>query len=272
MTEVNVAIANEQDVFANIDALIAAAERKEDTQRIIDEAKASVYAEAGAEDAIADIASTINITPVFTEGDFSVLRKTVDSVIVEEVSQAVGAEFDRRMTFHKDTDVENTNIQKNLGIYRRQMSAPHTASVLVTCSTDISFINRTKRGEQCFNVYSIDKVGRLVNQMVLGVANNKYNDAIFKSMWNFMKAGVQFTSDHAKAAISDKIRVTDSQIKSLLVRHTVKPGTASTQASSSLRAMEVLGIARNAGTEKKQVWVLNDNPQMRAIAASYKLS
>lgn len=263
----------------DIDALIAAAEQEESAQKLIDEAKkAALDAQAELDEANdedtgeAVSETTVNITPVFEEGDIHQMRKSVDGKTVEKIRAEVTAQFDQRTKFHADNDPHNTNIQKNLAKYRQQFSSPHTAGVIAACKMEVSFINRVKRGEQCFNVYSVEKVSKLINQIVLGVANNAYNDAIFKSMWNFMKAKVPFTTEAAKAAISDQIAVKDKQIKALLVRHNVKPGTASTQSSSSLRAMEVLGIVRNAGTEGRQVWVLNDNPQTRAVAASYGLN
>jgi len=85
------------------------------------------------------------------------------------------------------------------------------------------------------------------------------NIAVMKSMFKFRAAGLSFTGEMAKCCASDKIRIAASLSKEL-VRYTVSASTAPTQASSTMQALQTLGVVINKGSPKLPVYELTDTP------------
>jgi hypothetical protein len=70
------------------------------------------------------------------------------------------------------------------------------------------------------------------------------------------RASVPFTDALAKTAVCDRLAVADA-VKEHLLRHAVSP---STQASSTLRALETLGVVTVGGSRKEPVYTLTNAP------------
>lgn len=188
-----------------------------------------------------------------------------------EKAREIGAAFDARAAFQKAKDPNNEKIHVSLGKARGKLAMPSAAAVLIATSVPSDFISRSVSEGSMFNVYAADKVADLVAALKGGEVRNAINNAILRSLFKFRDAGEAFNGEMAKAAASDKIRVTGAQ-KNLLVRHTVSSGTAPTQSSSTMSALQLLGIVANSGTAKFPVYQLTDTPQTKKIAEVLKIA
>jgi hypothetical protein len=182
----------------------------------------------------------------------------------QEMALTVTKEIDQRAAFERQERPNNENIHKTLDKARARLAIPSAAAVLIAAKVDVGFINRSIQEGKRYNVYAIDKVSDIARFLKNGKQLNAYNNAVCRSLFKFRAAGESFTGEMAKAAISDKIRVT-AQMQKILVRHTVSESTAPTQASSSMNALETLGIVANKGTQKHPVYELTDTPQTKRL-------
>lgn len=180
-------------------------------------------------------------------------------------AQAIGAAFDDRLAFLAKDKPGNLNQPKTLTKYRAKLAMPSKAAALIVTGTDEEFINRSTSGDSRYNVYAIDKLIDVVNALTGGQLGNKVNQAILKSMVNFKKAAIPFDGRMAQAATSDKITVTDKKMRDLLNRHDVAASTASTQTSSTMSALQTLGIVINKGSAKFPIYELTDTPASQKV-------
>lgn len=167
--------------------------------------------------------------------------------------------FDERAAFEALNAPANSSIQDKLKGYRKKLAAPGFAALSHAAAIDPNFMNTSPSGgAKRFNVYAIDKVADLAQALTSGSIRNAVNKAIVASMLRCAEAGVPFTMVAAQAAASANLKV-DKALGSVLVRHTVSPSTAPTQASSTMAALQVMGAVRNTGTPKHPVYELTDS-------------
>lgn len=178
-----------------------------------------------------------------------------------KVSKAIDARIARLKVEKPDNDTQPATLNK----CRSKLALPSRAAVLIATGADETFIDDSRSQGNHYNVYAIDKVADLVATLSGDGMKNAINRAITRSLFQFRAAGQKFTGEHAKAAASDKIRITDKAIEKLLIRHTVSAGTAPTQSSSTMQALQTLGIVKNAGTVKFPVYELTDTPQTHKL-------
>jgi hypothetical protein len=183
----------------------------------------------------------------------------------------IGAGFDERVQFEISSAVNGSadlSIVKKLNAARARLAMPSVAKVLMELGKSEAFINATHSKDGAgkrFNINAINKVIDIV--LALGGAKkleNAHNVAIAKSMLNFEEAGVTFTAEFAQMASSDKIRSQDPNVK-LLRRYTVDKATAGTQASSTLGALQALGLIINTGTRRAGTYVFANTNQAKAF-------
>lgn len=177
---------------------------------------------------------------------------------VETMTQRIVAELDKRAAFEEEKNPENANIQRTLKKARELLATKRTTKVLMAAGVDPSFITRQVNDGSAYNVYALFKLADIVRGMTDGAITNAINNAVLRSLVRIHRAGKEFTMELAKAAASDKIRI-DAGLKSLMVRHTVSASTAPTQASSTMQALETLGVVRNKGSRKAPVYAVLDN-------------
>lgn len=196
----------------------------------------------------------------------------IDSISEEELTETIAdvkGAFEQRDAYEAAKGGHYDSISKSLDKSGKKLATHAAAEVLIACQVDPNFINRGMTGTAGYNVYAIDKVADIVTCLSSGVLKNAINRAIILSLFAFKAAGVDFTGEHAKAAASANIRVSDAKVRTLLVRHTVAPSTAPTQASSTMSALQTLGIVENAGTQKAPIYRLTDAPQTRRLEEVY---
>lgn len=197
--------------------------------------------------------------------DFTALMAQVEDDTIDFVRDDVRYQFETRLEFElrKDPNAKD-KIGASLGKSEKKLSTMAAATVLVAASVDPNFINGGSNAGGTYNVYAIDKVADLVQALAGAGVRNAINNAITRSLFKFRAAGVTFTGEMAKAAASSNIKV-DKAMQALLVRHTVAPSTAPTQASSTMQALQTLGIVRNVGTQKFPAYALTDTPATRRL-------
>lgn len=187
-----------------------------------------------------------------------------EAEVVAMAHKAVAA-IDTRCAFEKDKKGEDANIQRTLKKCRAVMTSKRAARVMLACNVDPEVMNRTVHEGARYNVYAIGKLGDAVFGLSGGVIANAINLAIMRSLFRFRAAGLTFTGEMAKAACSAQIRVADTALRNALVRHTVAPSTAPTQSSSTMQALETLGIVKREGSSRNPTYTLTETPQVAKL-------
>jgi hypothetical protein len=190
----------------------------------------------------------------------------LDPMKVDEMVVELSSALDDRVEFEERVGPDNLSIHKTLKKVRAAFTAnKNAARVLLAVNTDSAFINRSISEGARYNVYALGKLADIVKGLTDGQISNAINLACMKSLFAFRTAGVPFTSQLARAAASDKIRDIDPSVRKHLVRHTVSASTAPTQASSTMQALETLGIVKRTGTRRDAVYTLNDTPAVQKL-------
>lgn len=235
----------------------AAAEEMPVVEAPVVEAKVTTAAQA---------APVIHHEPIVVEGDFGEMLKEITTEARENTSAQIRLAFNHRADFELAKNPEGEKMQANLKGYEKKLSALGACAVLIASRVDTDFINREVSAGNRFNVYAIDKVNDIVSALESGVMRNAVNKAIMQSLFKFRAAGIAFTGVAAIAATSDKVKV-EKALTALLVRHTVSAATAPTQSSSTMSALQTLGVVVNRGSKKFPEWQLTDTPQTRRLEA-----
>jgi len=172
---------------------------------------------------------------------------------VVQIADAV----DRRSAFEIDKNGDNDNIHRTLKKVRTQLVTLRAAKLFEAIHVPTGFINRSVHEGSQYNVYAMGKLADIVFGVTDGVVANAINVACMKSLFAFNKAGVPFTMETAKAAASKNYaRTLDASVRKHLISHTVAPGTAPTQASSTMQALVTLGVVTTNGSGKNPTYFL----------------
>ena len=220
--------------------------------------------QAPAEDASADQAPGDETTVSFKD----LLAGITEARVAEENLDLLAA-FAERANFEKDADASNTNIQKTLTKLIRSFSTPGVARALIAIGVDKHFVNENEVGSKRRNVYALEKMRDILYGAVTGHLKNAINLAALTSLMRLDAINEPFTGEVAKACASDKTAC-PAHLKALLRRHTVSESTASTQASSTMVALEVLKIVTNTGTRNRPVYKLTDTALTRHLRDMFK--
>ena len=253
-------------VDAEIEAIVAETQSIEAQAADDKTLEAAVQAVEAKEDAIAaqaNVSKPSSAPGTHVASEAKTLEEAISSISDEDALEAakeIGANIDTRIEWLKTHKPDNTTQAPKLENYRKKLALPSKARTLKATGADLNFMNRNDIEGSLYNLYAIDKVIDLVNALSGDQMNNAINRAITRTLFAFKREGIVFTAEHARAAASDKIRISDQKIKKILVSHTVSAATAPTQASSTMSALVTLGIVTNTGTKKFPVFVLTDTP------------
>lgn len=199
-----------------------------------------------------------------SQANFIDMVQAVSAKRIETARKRLSEAYEARASIEREKDPSNHKIHDSLKASRSVLTKDAALQVLVAAETAPDFITQTSAEGKHYNVYAGQKVADLVQALHSGVIKNAINNAITRSLFKFRAAGEKFTGEMAKAAASDKIRV-QGQIAKLLIRHTVSASTAPTQMSSTMQALQTLGIVKNVGTRREPVYELTDTPQTRRL-------
>ena len=191
-----------------------------------------------------------------------------DEAVTDMVVNIAG-ELDDRASFEFRKNPDNGNIQGTLKKVRAQMVTKRAAKLLLSISVTPFFINRELHNGCAYNVYALGKVGDIIKGVTDGVVANAINIACMKSLFAFRAAGATFTMECAKGAASRQYGVlhVEAAIRKHLISHTVSATTAPTQASSTMQALETLGVVSRHGGGKNPSYVLTDAPITKKLEA-----
>lgn len=164
----------------------------------------------------------------------------VESAAAEAMLWSIANRIDDRIAHQADASPVSI---KNLNRARAKMVTGRVSRALCAVGlADAGFVNREWRDGSQFNVYALLKLPDLIAGLIGGTVTNAINIAVVKSMFALEKAGIGFDLDTAKAAASSEYAPARAGVRQHLTRHTVKRGTASTQASSTMHALMALGV------------------------------
>lgn len=197
--------------------------------------------------------------------DFMKQVAAVSDEAGKSMAKKIGGAFDERTKFEGIKNPNNTSIHKSLAKSRAALAMPSAAAIMIAANVEPNFINRSVAEGSCYNVYAADKLADFVRGLRDGMIRNAINNAVARSLFAFQKAGEDFTGELAKAAASAQYPVSEKKHKDLLTRHTVSPGTASTQTSSTMIALQSLGIVEQTGNAKFPVYKLTDAPVVNRL-------
>ncbi|RWB95573.1 MAG: hypothetical protein EOQ56_27890 [Mesorhizobium sp.] len=193
-----------------------------------------------------------------------------DKDTIEATKTVIANAFDDRAAFQRAKDSDNETIHRSLNKSRAKLIQEKAVACLLATSTAPDFITDSMHQGSAYNVYAADKLCDIVGALNGDVLHNAINIAVMKSLFAFRAANETFTGEMAKAACSKQIRIATPSLAKLLVRHTVSPPTAPTQASSTMQALQTLGIVVNKGSQKYPAYHLTDSPQTRRMEAVLK--
>ncbi|RWI35548.1 hypothetical protein [Mesorhizobium sp.] len=188
-----------------------------------------------------------------------------DHDAIEATRTVIAGAFDERAAFQRAKDSDNETIHRSLNKSRARLIQERAVACLLATSTAPDFITDSMHQGSAYNVYAADKLCDIVSALNGDVLHNAINVAVMKSLFAFRAANETFTGEMAKAACSKQIRIAQPSLAKLLIRHTVSPGTAPTQASSTMQALQTLGIVVNKGSQKYPAYHLTDTPQTRRM-------
>ena len=232
----------------------------------IAEANGYVAPDAAVEAAeIAAAQDDANQAPVEAPKTFTELFDAVTEQQFKERHDDVMANFAERAGFEQVLNPANENIQKTLSKCIKGIT-PGIVKALVVAGVDGKYINESEVSGARRNVYALEKLRDVLYGAITGWPQNAVNKAIIQSMVRCHDVKLPFNGEVAKAAVSDKLALNPAYAPHM-VRHTVAASTASTQMSSTMTALEVLGVAKNTGSRQHPLFEFTDTPLAQHLIA-----
>lgn len=169
--------------------------------------------------------------------------RSISDEAVKDMIVKLAAAIDLRASDEAKKDPENAKIQSTLKGIRAGFTKTSVARFCVATNIDNNFINRSVRASAAYNVYAAQKLLNIAQKTMLGedIKWNEVNRCIVSSLFKCEKANVEFSHKVAVACTSKQIAC-DAGVSKHLVRHTVAPTTATTQASSTMQALVTAGV------------------------------
>jgi hypothetical protein len=267
LTEEIVPVADGVEEDAEIAAILAAEEAEEIVNMEITDIVQATAEAHGAEEAMAQAGDAVEAQAEEEAVDsrsFIELRDEVTTDQVAVMQANLVKAFADRAAFERASNPNNDNIQKTLTKVQKGHLAHAISQGFVAAGIDANYLNKSEVTGKRRNVYALEKLQDLIYGASSGHLKNAINIAILASMVKLERAAIDFTGALAKAAASDKVAV-ETNMKALLVRHTVAEATASTQSSSTMTALEDLGAVVNKGTQKHPTWTFSSTPLAKRL-------
>jgi len=203
---------------------------------------------------------------IVAEGELGEMIATVASTESEAMIAEITSELGVRAMFEGEKNPNNANIHKTLAKCTKALVRRHVANLFIAAQISPKFVNRVLQDGSKYNVYAIQKLTDFADGLVGAGMHNAINIACMKSLFACRAAGIAFTGKLAKAAASDKIKIAEA-INKHLVRHTVSASTAPTQSSSTMMALQTLGVVKIDGSRKNPTYSVVDGPLTRRLEA-----
>jgi len=197
---------------------------------------------------------------------------------VQTYIDSLNAALDARASYERSKNSDNSSIQDTLESMRKSMTHADIAGTLQAANVDPSFINRSERSNNRYNVYAAQKVDNAARAAKSVAELNHYSLAILKVAVALEKSETKLTHKDAVAACSLSVKHSEAKreavIKSLRYAKHVAANTASTQASSSINALQTLNILSESrdAANATQYSVNRESPIVQALAARYEIA
>lgn len=231
------------------------------------EAQAQIMASYEAQAAPAQAANEAQAPAADPAVSFQEIFENVSDGTVHAMIAAFTNSFAERARFEHEANPTNSNIQKTLSKELAGHSAFGMAKGLAAIGVSAEYLNDMETSAKRRNVYTLGKLRDLVSAVLGGRINNAINRAVMISLVRLHDQQLAFTQQTAKECASDKIALSNLAAAPYMTRHTVAEGTADTQANSTMKALEILGVVENKGTKRGREFVLTDTPFSKAMVS-----
>ncbi len=159
---------------------------------------------------------------------------------------ALAAAFVARKDYEAEKNADNGSMQLTLDKLAKAADHEVIAELMVAANIDPAFINRSERSTARFNVYAAEKVVNVARALAAVQTLNHYTRAVLATAKALEGAELVMTHKDAVAACSMDVRHTDNKreaiIKAVRYQKHTSSSTASTQASSSINALQLWGV------------------------------
>jgi hypothetical protein len=185
------------------------------------------------------------------------MTKVKENTFAKDFAQAI----ETRKAYEVEKNAQCESILLKLNNLRDNMTHETIAEFCAKTHLNANFINRQERKNARFNIYSADKVANIARASVKAAMLNHYTLAIIRAALALESADLIMTQRDAESACSldlstDKER--EKLIKSCKYQRNVAANTASTQASSSINALQEYSVLiETRDTSNNRVYKLN---------------
>ncbi len=163
-----------------------------------------------------------------------------------EFIAAANVNCDDRIAYECSKNAANVTIADKINSVRKTLTNDKIATVMIACSYNVADINKQERTSNRRNVYAIQKEMNIAQFIAAAAALNHYTLAIFKTAVALEAATFTLTHATARAACSVDVKTSVAAQQSIVIKNRyakhIDASTASTQSSSSLNALQALGV------------------------------
>jgi hypothetical protein len=200
-----------------------------------------------------------------------------EQTTVEIYIAALNAALDSRQAYETSKSCADS-MTANIAALRKSVTHSDIATVLLTANVDAEFINRSERSNNRYNIYAAQKVDNAARAVKNVATLNHYTLACLRVAIAFEADASKLTHKDAVSACSASVKHSDAKrekiIKSLRYASHVAANTASTQASSSINALQSLNILSETRDASNVICysVNRDSAALIALCARYEIS
>lgn len=202
---------------------------------------------------------------------FTDLLDAVTETQVDTLKTALVASFAERARYELEKNPHGDKTQENVAAAQKHLMLPTVLRGLVVTGVKPDFMNDPASATKRRNVYTPAKMKDILMSAKTGVLENAVNIATIVTLFRFREQKIPFTKAVAKACVSDKIAV-EPFMKPFMRRHTVSESTADAQAGSTMMALELLGVVKQVGTKRAQVFELVESALTRRLEEIVKMA
>lgn len=163
----------------------------------------------------------------------------------------ISYEIDKASQADESVTADNLLIAKKLRKQRDSLNHENVLQLAIDFNVaEFDFFNVHKRSNERFNIYAIEKIAKILRNVVKADSMSKH---CYNVLFNALKLRdaiesdkFEYTRSHVKSTVSAHYRDAQSKAVSKLAKRceTVSASTASTQASSTINALVVLHVAK----------------------------
>ena len=202
--------------------------------------------------------------PADADASFANLLDAVTEAQVNQMKTALVASFAERARFELEANPRGERTQESVAKAQKDLTVPLVMRGLVVTGVKPDFMNDAATATKRRNVYAPAKMKDLITGAKTGSLKNAINIATVVTLFRFRDQKIPFTKKIAEACVSDKIAV-EPNLRPFMRRHTVAESTAAAQSGSTMMALELLGVVKQVGTKRAQVFEVVESALTRRL-------